>query len=448
MMNKQSSPPQILARRGFLKHALASTSLVASWPVSNSLVGQTSLAPIDQMTAAIIGAGGIAKFHAANQLQPFFNIKAICDVDSSHADSFNHEFAAGQAIVCRNYQQILSREDIDVVIICTPDHWHTKITLDAVRSGKDVYCEKPLTLTVAEGRLLREALSNTDRIVQVGTQQRSDPRFQTAVALARTGRCGAVKRITAAIGGGPTGGPFHATPPPQELDWNEWLGQAPLTDYIPERCHGNFRWWYEYSGGKMTDWGAHHVDIAQWAVGIDRAKPLLIEPLEVSHPIALSEGMPSSKSSFNTATSFRVRCDLGHGTELIIRDNANDLGFDNGLLFECEAARFFVNRERLSGKPIELLPDDPLPPESLSELRKEKQVMNHMTNFYWSCRDRTPPISDVESHLLSLDLCHLANIALRLGRTLLWDPSTAQIQNDEKANKWLSRPQREGFEIA
>ena len=161
------------------------------------------------------------------------------------------------------------------MIIGTPDHWHTKICIDAMQAGKDIYCEKPLTLTIDEGKKLGQVAKETGRVVQVGTQQRSDHNrvFLLAVAMVRDGRIGKIRKVTAAIGGGPTGGPFPADNPPAELNWDMWLGQAPKVDYREHRCHAEFRWWYEYSGGKLTDWGAHHVDIGQWAIGMENSGP-------------------------------------------------------------------------------------------------------------------------------------------------------------------------------
>ncbi|MEQ8835284.1 MAG: Gfo/Idh/MocA family oxidoreductase [Lacipirellulaceae bacterium] len=431
-------------RRSFVKQSIAATALLGN---ATSARGDAEVAPSDQFAVAVIGAGGIARFHAANQFKPWFRIRAICEVDRARAESYNQEFAQGQAFVCSDHEELLGRKDIDAFFVCTPDHWHTKITVDALRSKKDVYCEKPLTLTVAEGQLIDQVLGETEQILLVGTQQRSDPNFQTAVALARSGRLGKVKQITVAIGGGPTGGPFSATEPPAELDWNRWLGQAPSTDYIPQRCHGNFRWWYEYSGGKMTDWGAHHVDIAQWALEPQMKEPVSIEVISVTHPVAFENGLPSVNHSYNTAASFRIRCRLATGTEILIVDNARKAGFDNGVLFECEDGRYFVNRGKLTGRPIEQLAESPIPDEMTAELRKGREPMNHLANFYWSCRERTESQSDAASHLRSLNLCHLANIAMRLGKTITWDPISQQIIKDDEATRWLNRSQREGFEV-
>ncbi|MAT69415.1 MAG: oxidoreductase [Planctomycetaceae bacterium] len=391
----------------------------------------------------------MASHHAEYNFDPYLRIRAICDVDAGRSTLYNNRFGRGEAEVHGDYRGLLHRADIDAFVICTPDHWHAKIAVEALRSGKDVYCEKPLTLTVAEGKLIHRALSETDRVLQVGTQQRSDPAFQMAVALARSGRLGRIVRVTAAIGAGPTGGPFPTTEPPPELDWDRWLGQAPETPYIAERCHGNFRWWYEYSGGKMTDWGAHHVDIACWAIEPLRYSSVAIAPVERRFPVPLENGRPCVADCYNTPTTFRVECRFEDGPELVIRDSAPDLGFDNGVLFECEGGRFFVNRGKLTGRPIEELESLPLPEETLAALRRGRGVMPHVANFYWSCRERSSPISSAAEHLVSLNICHVANIALRLDRSVDWSPANESLHGDDQvADAMLSRTPRDGFEIA
>ncbi len=311
-------------------------------------------------------------------------------------------------------------------------------------AGKDVYCEKPLTLTIDEGKMICRAVKETGRVLQVGTQQRSEMgnRFLQAVAIAHAGRLGKIRRVQAAIGGAPAGGPFAKTDPPANLNWDAWLGQAPHVDYIRERSHGNFRWWYEYSGGKMTDWGAHHVDIAQWAIQMDHTGPLTVEAVEATHPVPLENGFPTQDDRFNTATQFLVKCQFPGEIELVIRHDT-----DNGVLIEGETGRIFVSRGRITGIPVESLQDDPLPENSLTDLRKGKRLDSHMGNFIECCRDRALPVSDVFTHHRVLTTCHLANISMRLGRKLNWDAENEQITADDEANAWLARQQRQGYEI-
>jgi predicted dehydrogenase len=282
----------------------------------------------------------------------------------------------------------------------------------------------------------------------VGTQQRSDHNrvFLLAVALVRSGRIGRVRRVTAAIGGGPSGGPFNKEKPPEKLNWEMWLGQAPKVDYIRQRCHSEFRWWYEYSGGKLTDWGAHHVDIGQWAVGMEDSGPKTIEVVKKSLPVEFRDGYPTADDRFNTPTEFLVRAVFANGVELNIRHDT-----ENGVTFEGSGGRIFVTRDRidLAGGAVSALYKDPVPDSTLVELRKGKRVDGHMANFFECARDRAVPVSDVWSHHRSLTTCHLANIAIRLGgRKLTWDPAREEIVGDSEANAWLTRPQRAGFEVS
>ena len=170
-------------RRSFLQQAAAGTGAIAGFAFPYHSIGKESIPASDRLNPAVIGTGGIARFHAEHQFKPYLEIKAICDVDRASANFYNKKFAKDHALVCSDYQELLTRKDIDVFFVCTPDHWHTKITVDALRNGKDVYCEKPLALTIAEGRLIRKALQETDRILQVGTQQRSDPEFSNRCCI-------------------------------------------------------------------------------------------------------------------------------------------------------------------------------------------------------------------------------------------------------------------------
>jgi predicted dehydrogenase len=315
-----------------------------------------------------------------------------------------------------------------------------------MQAGKDVYCEKPLTLTIQEGKQICQVAKATKRVFQVGTQQRSEngDMFLKAAAICQDGRLGKIQRVTAIIGGAPAGGPFAVSTPPATLDWDFWQGQTQVTDFIKERCHGNFRWWYEYSGGKMTDWGAHHVDIAPWVLGASDTGPVSVEGT-ASHPVPFKDGHPTETNKYNTATEFVVTCKFADGVELIVTDKTAE--HDNGVLIEGDKGRIFVNRGKLVGKPVEELAASPLSEALLNKLYKGKKTGNHMRNFIECVKDRGEPVSDVFSHHRALTTCHLANIAIRLGRRLKWDPETEQIVGDDAANAWLSRDQRKGFEI-
>jgi predicted dehydrogenase len=437
------------SRRSFLHTttgAVVGSTLVPYYSWETKTAASEVKAANDRPSVGCIGNGGMGSGDA-NAIRKFGEIVAYCDVDRDRSDKLNQSLSEGKGAYFEDYRKLLDRKDIEVVTISTPDHWHTKIAIDSMRAGKDVYCQKPLTLTIDEGKLLRKTMADTGRVFQVGTQQRSDAKFQNAVGLARLGRIGKIQRVTVAIGGGPKGGPFEIKKPPANLNWERWLGQAPMTEYITERCHNNFRWWYEYSGGKLTDWGAHHVDIAQWGIGMENSGPVAIEVLEASHPVPFVNGYPTVKDSFNTATAFRIRALFSNGAEMIIRDDAKDLGFDNGVLFEGESGRFFVNRGKLTGEPVDAMATNPLPESVITELRKGKGKDSHMGNFITCVKDRSTPISDIPTHHRILTTCHLSNIAMRLGRSLKWNPETEQIIGDDEANAWQKREQRSGYEI-
>ncbi len=357
---------------------------------------------------------------------------AVCDVDAEHAAAARERVGAA-AVVAGDYRDVLGRDDVDVVFIATPDHWHTKIAVEALRAGKDVYCEKPLTLTIDEGKVLCRVVKETGRVFQVGTQQRSEfgGCFLTAVALAQAGRLGKIRNVTVGVGGGPEGGPFETMDPPPHLDWNMWLGQAPKVPYTPERCHLKFRGWYEYAGG-LTDMGAHHIDIATWAIGMLDSGPVSIRSTAT---------LPNIENGYNTATAFDVHATYPNGVELRLTQTRG------GVLLEGDEGRIFVGRGVLDGKPVKDLRDHPLPEDSHLKLCKGKPPGSHVANFFACVRDRSEPISDVYSHHRILTTCHLANISIRLGRDLEWDPVAEQIVGDDEANGWQKRHQREGFEV-
>lgn len=396
-----------------------------------------------------IGVGGRGS-GIGHEAARFGVMLACADVDKTHAEKFAARYE-GRCAVFTDYRKLLDRKDIQVVTIGTPDHWHTKIAVEAMLAGKDVYCEKPLTLTIDEGKILRRVVAQTKRVFQVGTQQRSDRRFLQAVAMARSGRLGTPLKATCSIGAGPKGGPFPTSDPPPELDWDFWLGQAPLVPYTKERCHGTFRWWLEYSGGKLTDWGAHHVDIAQWGIGCENTGPIEVEGQgefptlpENFDPVAFFAGRIKLTNAYNTATTFRCTLKFANGSTIIVQH-----GPDNGVWFEGPHGTIFVNRGRITGKPLEELTkaEQQWLEEEVVKLYKGRQLKGHMANFFECVRDRGEPISDVASHHRELSSCHMCNIAMLLKRKLRWDPEKEEFIGDEQANALLSRPQRKPYTI-
>jgi predicted dehydrogenase len=435
------------SRRQFLADSAALTGGALATPYIFTTAVAKQTAPSDRPVIALIGCGGQGRWNM-HFAKPHADIAAVCDVDSRHMAEAQ-KIAGDKAETTDDYRRILDRKDVNAVIVATPDHWHTKIAIEAMQAGKDLYCEKPVTLTIDEGKKLCEVAKKTGAVFQVGTQQRSDTslRFLQAVALVRSGRLGKLKQVSCAIGAADASDAIPVVSPPPELNWERWLGQAPLVDFrlqpdpYKSRCHYEFRWWYEYSGGKLTDWGAHHVDIAVWALELGATGPSAVRVVSSKHPTPMKDGYPTQDDRYNTATEFLIEADYPE-TKLIIRHDT-----DNGILFEGDKGRIFVNRERLTGKPVEELAENPLPENALVEVYKGKPLTDHMTNFFNCLKSREEPISDIFSHHRALSTCHLANIALRLDREIKWDPEQEAIIGDDQAQSFVSREQRQGYEI-
>ena len=448
-------------RRSFLQKS-AAASAVATIPyfVTSKSASAKPIAKNDRLNIGVIGAGGMANGNM-NAAKDWVDIVAIADADAGRGEAMNKNRSGGKASVYADYRKVLERDDIDVIHVATPDHWHTKPVVEAMLAGKDIYCEKPLTLTIDEGKLIRKIQKQTGRIVQVGTQQRSTFNlFTKAMALVNEGRLGRIKKVSAAIGGAPTSPEIPVAEVPTGLDWDRWLGPAPSCDYrhLPPakgkrgrgntNCHYEFRWWYEYSGGKLTDWGAHHVDICTWALALNgqSAGPVSIGG-SADHPVEFKDGVAQQKDRYNTATKFLFSAQFPGGTEMIIRNDT-----DNGCLIEGDKGRIFVNRGKLVGAPVEALKDNPLPEDAIQKVYKglpleHNERKAHWANFFHCVKTREEPISDVHSHMKMLNTCHLAGIAARLGRPLKWDDQEEQIIGDDQANAMLARPYRDGYEI-
>lgn len=376
------------------------------------------------------------------------DVVAIADVDRLIGEKAIADFG-GQGQLYENYEEMLARDDIDVITIGAPDHWHTKMLIDACKAGKDVYCEKPLTLTVDEGKQIAKVVKETGRVVQVGTWQRADHRFRLAVELVNAGHVGKLKRVVVVIGANKQSGSFKPEPPPSHLNWNLWQGQTPDVPYIKERCHYTFRWWYEYSGGQMTDWGAHHIDIAQWGIGAQHSGPVAIET---------EASFPDVKNGYNVAKQFVTKYRYANGVELVVYDRPTGEYNRKGVMFEGTEGRLFVNRGSVSGKAVDELKVKPFKREDFQlyehdNLKRPKRmgkldaIVNHMGNFFDCIQTREDPLSDVYSQHRSVSTCHLGNISMRLGRPLKWNPDNEEFVDDAEANSWLKREQRAGFEI-
>jgi predicted dehydrogenase len=286
----------------------------------------------------------------------------------------------------------------------------------------------------------------------------SGQRFLQAIALVRAGRIGTVQKVTCGIGGFGPSPVIPVAPVPAELDWETWLGPAPKVPYraLPEirkgygggvplysNCHYAFRNWHAYSGGKLTDWGAHHVDIASWAIGASESGPSKITPLDYAFDVEYDKrGNPTVADKYDIAINYNIKADMPGGIELLITNEG-----DNGILFEGTKGRFFVNRGKIVGKPVEDLADNPLPAGAIEEVYGGSVPENHTLNFIEAINAGKQPISDVWSHNRMLEICHLSNIAMRLNRPLDWDPVKRQVIGDKVANSFLARENRKGYEI-
>jgi len=438
-------PDSSLSRRGFVASTLLSGSLLGSSPLLGLASPQNASAdekPRHKVERLGIGCIGLRYQGSviANKAQLYGDVVAVCDVDRNVRDQAKAAFGSTPHS-SEDYQDLLARKDVDVVTIGSPDHWHTKMVIDACRAGKDVYCEKPLTLTINEGQLLRDVVKETGRVVQVGSWQRSDDRFRLAVEMVRGGRIGKLQTVEVVLGKNVTSGSFIPRIPPVHLNWNLWQGQTPDVPYLEERSHYTFRWWYEYSGGQMTDWGAHHIDIAQWAID---SYPVEINGVGV---------MPNVANGYNVATDFNVTYQYANGVRMTVADTG-----DNGILFTGDEGRLFVNRGKLTGAPLEALATKPLPREDWkvytndnlqrpARAGKLDAIINHMGNFFDCVQSRDTPISDVQSQHRSVSTCHLGNISMRLGRPLKWNSDQEAFVDDVQANSMRQREQRNGFEI-
>ena len=390
----------------------------------------------NQLNVAGIGMGGSKGGYRrgldmttwASQ-KPGVKIVAVCDIDQKHLEEAASRFGPDCAKY-HDFREVLKRKDIDAVVIGTPDHWHAIVASAALRAGKHVYCEKPLTLTIDEGKQLVRVAHNSKKIFQVGSQQRSDAKFRMACELVRNGRIGKLQNVKANLPTAPKGGPFMPEPVPADLDWKMWLGPAPEADYLFNRTHGNFRWWLDYSGGMMTDWGAHHNDIAQWGMGMDGSGPLSVE--------AVGQGGIIGTNCYDVFPDFNVTYKYPNEMTLTTSNKG-----ENGVEFIGDAGSIFVSRGVIRASNEKLL-TDPLPANAV----KLYESNDHMDNFINGVRTNTPTICPAEVGHRSVTVCHLANISLRLGgRHLDWDAKREEFTNSKEANAMLKRQMRGGWRV-
>ena len=446
--------PQVfnINRRRFFKAAAAITAAtgVPGWYLEMEQARAASpkaLGPNDRPGVALVGCGGQGTGDCRGAAN-FADVIAVCDVDDNQAEKAAKTFTKeGKAAPQKysDFRKLMERDDVHTIITGTPDHWHTLVNMLAVKTGKDVYTEKPLTLTIDEGKRLVKAVRENKRIVQVGSQQRSDRNFRVACELVRNGRIGKLQHMVVGLPTGPVEGPFPEKPVPAGMNWDYYLGQAPFMPYNGNNAHWNFRWWYAFSGGQMTDWGAHHNDIAQWGNGTERSGPVEINGKSLKEMI---------KGGYDAASKYRIDLKYTNGvTMAIVDDNTgtdrNVVGdankTPNGVQFIGSDGWIFVARGKLSASKEELL-STPLP-ESAVKLYNSG---NHMKNFFDSVRSRKDPICDVEIGHRSISVAHLGVISVRMNQPLKWNPEKEEFAGDnaKEANKWLAREQRKPYDYS
>ena len=448
MSQSPFSTPNI-SRRSFLRRttALAAATGLPLWFVQREVAHADApkrnvLSPNERPKIALIGAGGMGTGNARN-FKRFGDIVAVCDVDQNHIErAVGRLKDEGRKIdTYTDFRKLLERDDIHAIINGTPDHWHTLINIGAAKAGMDIYSEKPLTLTIDEGRHVIKAVRDNQVVLQTGTQQRSSTRFRMACELVRNNRIGKLKEVTVWLPAGVRGGPFDTATIPDGLDWDYWQGPAPAAQYVPERCHSTFRNWYEYSGGTMTDWGAHHMDIGYWAVGLPA--PTAVEGKRLTEPVP---------GGYNAISDYEVKFTYPNGVIFNVKTTQDDSPFGavvnpdgqrNGIRFEGTNGWIWVNRSEISASDRDLL-RTPLPDDA-----ERLYVSNdHRENLIDCMRTREDPIANVETGHLSSTVCHLGVISLRTRHSLKWDPEAERFigEHAEEANTHIARELRKPYD--
>jgi len=416
-------------RRQFLK--ISSVALAASPLILPSAWATEKKGPNDRITLGFIGVGTQGRYLLGNFLNhPNTQVLAVSDVDTTrreHSRNTVNEFYKAKLETdykgCdeyKDFRELIARKDIDAVVIAAPDHWHAFIAISAANAGKDIYCEKPLSLTVREARAMVNAARKNDRVFQTGSMQRSSSEFRKACELVRNGRIGQVKQVIVDVGGPSRPCDLPEEPMEPGLNWDMWLGQAPMRPYnsvlAPRGVHKHFPDWRnyrEFSGGMMTDWGAHHFDIAQWGLGMDESGP--VEVIPPADPKATSG----------------LRYLYANGVEMIH-------GTSGGVLFKGTEGTILVNRGKFEATP-ESIGKEVLPANATHLYKSD----NHLKDFLDCVRSRKRPICDVEVGCRSATVCHIGNIAYWTHKHLKWDPKNETFIGDDEANKWLDRAKRD-----
>ena len=396
-----------ITRRAVFR-AAASTAFAAPLVINAKAFGAN-----DRITAGIIGLGGPAGGGGGGT-----QTIAACDV---RGDKLARHRGNKNVTLYTDFRELLARDDIDAVFIGTPDHWHAIPAIESAKAGKDIYCEKPMTLTIREARAMVTAVRRYGRVFQTGSQQRSEygGKFRFACEMVRNGRIGDLKRIHVNVGGSSRDCYEPAEPVPPGVDWDRWLGPAPYRPFNTRILKG-WRAYRDYSGGGMTDWGAHHFDIAQWALDMDNSGPREIIP-------------PDGKDVRHLTYIYENGVEVLHGA-----------GGGAGVVFYGTAGTIRVDRGKLETDPPSTM-EKPTGPNEINLYNTTSQ--GHKGNWAHCIRTRELPICDVEIGCRSVTVCHLGNIAYMLKRPLKWDPVKEEFIGDDEANRWLDRPKREPWTL-
>ncbi|HYC72089.1 MAG TPA: Gfo/Idh/MocA family oxidoreductase [Opitutaceae bacterium] len=424
-----------LTRRAFLRRS--SLAVVAPLIVPSRVLGQA--APSRRIAVGIVGCGNIADSHFEALLgrPDDVRIVAVCDVDRVRVEAalarVNRAYGDAGCRGHGDFRELNRRPDVDAVFICTPDHWHALVGIDAARQGKDIYVEKPLTLTIREGRALVEAVRKHGRVAQHGTQHRSMKRFRDAAEYVRSGGLGRLERIDCFIppNNRHVGATWEPEPVPPGLDWDRWLGPAPWRPYSAVGCHYNFRFIADSAYGQVTNWGAHYLDIAQWALDRDASGPVAVE----------GRGQFPASGLFTTATRVDFTVHYAGGVPVTCRTRHEGGGT---VRFVGERGWVDIARGRMSASDPRLLREMQAPGKAVSLPVSD----DHHDNFFASMRSRQRPIADVELGHRTTTVCNLGQIAMVLGRRLQWDPAREEFVGDEMANRLRGRAMRAPWSLA
>ena len=412
-------------------------AIALPYAIPSLLRGQARTAPSERITMGAIGLGGQG-MHNLKSFLTFDDVRvlAVCDVDRNHLQNAKQTVDAAygnrDCVAYSDFREVLARGDLDTVLIATPDHWHSILAIEAAKAGKDIYCEKPISLTVAEGRAVVETMKRYGTVYQSGTQRRSIACFRFGVDIARSGMLGKLQTLRCYYHNGPTCPPQPVQPVPDGFDYDMWLGPAPFEPYTLRRCHGSFRWIYDYSGGQLTDLGAHFADLAQWAHGSDDAGPTHYEG-RAEFP---KDGL------FNTPIRFEVTATYPDGVKMVIHDETEPGRGPRGNKYVGTDGWVSVDD---TGK---VTASGPAILRKLSASQQGYEYMEgHHRDFLNCVRTRARTIAAPETAHRSTTICHVTNVCLRLGRTLQWDPSAERFVNDPEADRMLARAARSPWRL-